>query len=374
LATISNTPRPGYVWDSADNVWYPIGVGAHQHTNAADTPAVMPYSTYAAAGKNKVLNSDFGIWQRGTSGSMGATGNTYLADRWAMYTASAGTVSRQSTNDTSNLPFIQYCARVQRNSGETATGTVAISQSLETINSIPYVGKTVTLSFYARKGANFSSASDILTGYIRTGTGTDQNGLAAGFTGSTTIATASAVLTTTWQRFTVSGTVGATATQLETQFRYASVGTAGAADYFEITGIQLEIGSTVTAFQTATGNPASELAACQRYYFRSTAGSVGTNGIMGFGVANDSTSAYFQTQLPVPMRVTPTSLEYSTLRFTDRIAINVAIPTLGLNTTDSTNTVAATYASGGSGLTQYRYVLMTAQGSANAYIAFSAEL
>jgi hypothetical protein len=334
----------------------------------------MPYSTYAAAGKNKVLNSDFGIWQRGTSGSMGATGNTYLADRWAMYTASAGTVSRQSTNDTSNLPFIQYCARVQRNSGETATGTVAISQSLETINSIPYVGKTVTLSFYARKGANFSSASDILTGYIRTGTGTDQNGLAAGFTGSTTIATASAVLTTTWQRFTVSGTVGATATQLETQFRYASVGTAGAADYFEITGIQLEIGSTVTAFQTATGNPASELAACQRYYFRSTAGSVGTNGIMGFGVANDSTSAYFQTQLPVPMRVTPTSLEYSTLRFTDRIAINVAIPTLGLNTTDSTNTVAATYASGGSGLTQYRYVLMTAQGSANAYIAFSAEL
>ena len=374
MATISNTPRPGYVWDSADNVWYPIGVGAHQHTNAADTPAVMPYSTYAAAGKNKVLNSDFGIWQRGTSGSMGATGNTYLADRWAMYTASAGTVSRQSTNDTSNLPFIQYCARVQRNSGETATGTVAISQSLETINSIPYVGKTVTLSFYARKGANFSSASDILTGYIRTGTGTDQNGLAAGFTGSTTIATASAVLTTTWQRFTVSGTVGATATQLETQFRYASVGTAGAADYFEITGIQLEIGSTVTAFQTATGNPASELAACQRYYFRSTAGSVGTNGIMGFGVANDSTSAYFQTQLPVPMRVTPTSLEYSTLRFTDRIAINVAIPTLGLNTTDSTNTVAATYASGGSGLTQYRYVLMTAQGSANAYIAFSAEL
>ena len=32
MATISNTPRPGYVWDSADNVWYPIGVGAHGHT------------------------------------------------------------------------------------------------------------------------------------------------------------------------------------------------------------------------------------------------------------------------------------------------------------------------------------------------------
>jgi len=32
MATISNTPRPGYVWDSTDNVWYPIGVGAHAHT------------------------------------------------------------------------------------------------------------------------------------------------------------------------------------------------------------------------------------------------------------------------------------------------------------------------------------------------------
>ena len=31
MATISNTPRPGYVWDSTDNVWYPIGVGGHAH-------------------------------------------------------------------------------------------------------------------------------------------------------------------------------------------------------------------------------------------------------------------------------------------------------------------------------------------------------
>jgi hypothetical protein len=33
MATISNTPRPGYVWDSTDNVWYPIGVGGHGHTD-----------------------------------------------------------------------------------------------------------------------------------------------------------------------------------------------------------------------------------------------------------------------------------------------------------------------------------------------------
>lgn len=33
MATISNTPRPGYVWDSADNVWYPIGTGPHTHAD-----------------------------------------------------------------------------------------------------------------------------------------------------------------------------------------------------------------------------------------------------------------------------------------------------------------------------------------------------
>ena len=33
MATVSNTPRPGYVWDSTDNVWYPIGTGPHTHAD-----------------------------------------------------------------------------------------------------------------------------------------------------------------------------------------------------------------------------------------------------------------------------------------------------------------------------------------------------
>jgi hypothetical protein len=58
LATISNTPRPGYVWDSTDNVWYPIGVGAHQHTNAADTPAVIPNALVDAKGDLLTATAD----------------------------------------------------------------------------------------------------------------------------------------------------------------------------------------------------------------------------------------------------------------------------------------------------------------------------
>jgi len=33
MATISNTPRPGYAWDATDNVWYPIGTGPHTHAD-----------------------------------------------------------------------------------------------------------------------------------------------------------------------------------------------------------------------------------------------------------------------------------------------------------------------------------------------------
>jgi len=58
LATISNTPRPGYVWDATDNVWYPIGVGAHQHTNAADTPAVIPNALVDAKGDLLTATAD----------------------------------------------------------------------------------------------------------------------------------------------------------------------------------------------------------------------------------------------------------------------------------------------------------------------------
>ena len=37
MATISNTPRPGYIFDSQDNVWYPIGVGGHSHGEISAT-------------------------------------------------------------------------------------------------------------------------------------------------------------------------------------------------------------------------------------------------------------------------------------------------------------------------------------------------
>ena len=46
MATISNTPRPGYAWDATDNCWYPIGTGPHTHSDyitqsTAINPAIV---------------------------------------------------------------------------------------------------------------------------------------------------------------------------------------------------------------------------------------------------------------------------------------------------------------------------------------------
>jgi hypothetical protein len=250
------------------------------------------------AGKNAILNGAADIWQRGTSIAY-TGGNQYTADRWCFGSGTTGrTVSRQVTGDTTNLPFIQYCIRVQRDSGNTTTNQIKLNQSLETVNSIRFAGQTVTVSYYARRGANYSSASNLLTLDLRSGTGTDQN-VDATYTGSATVATSSATLTTTWQRFTATGTVSASATEVALIFNYTPVGTAGAADFFEVTGVQLELGSYATTFSRAGGTIQGELAACQRYFQL-----IGEQyGLVGQAIS--ATTAYILTALPVTMRVAP---------------------------------------------------------------------
>jgi len=262
------------------------------------------------AGKNAIINGGMDIWQRGTSIAVAASTQVYTADRWTVSTFvnEASTVSRQATADTTNLPSIQYCARVQRNAGQTGTALMGLVQSLETVNSIPFANKTVTLSFYARAGANFSAASNIMSAYLFSGTGTDENRLTAPYTGNTQLAVTSPSLTTTWQRFTVTATVPATATELAPYFVFTPTGTAGTNDYYEITGVQLELGSTATTFSRAGGSIGGELAACQRYL----PAVLGANSSFN-GLSTSTTNSYIVINFPVTPRVVPTGVTVASL-------------------------------------------------------------
>jgi hypothetical protein len=259
------------------------------------------------AGKNFVANGGFDIWQRGTSISLAASAsNIYTADRWVTASGAnqAMTVARYPTSDTTNLPNIQYCARVQRNSGQTGTSNIGFLQTFETVNSIPYAGKTVTFSFYARAGLNYSATSNGLTAFVISGTGTDQS-IFSGITNQVNNGITTFNLTTTWARYTLTTTIPSNATQLLPYFQWTPTSTALTNDYYEITGIQLEIGSVATPFSRAGGTLQGELALCQRYYQRLAASSIYPYAFFTQGTVNSSTQVKCLYTANVAMRSAP---------------------------------------------------------------------
>jgi len=348
-----------------------LAVGNNGETLVADssTSTGLRYQGSMTAGKNAIINGGFDIWQRGTSFT--AT-SVYTADRWYGGNMPARTISRQLTNDTTNLPFIQYCARVQRNSGSTNTGTTDIGSPVETNNAVPYAGKAITFSYYARAGANFSAASNVITVSLYTGTGTDQNPF-AGYTGVAQPINTTSTLTTTWQRFQHTITLGATVTEFMPYFGYSPVGTAGANDYFEVTGVQVEVGSIATQFSRAGATIQGELEACQRYFVR-FGGNTSTE-FFGSGMAYSSANAMLYMSFRPFLRTPPvaTYAAASNFRLFNSGLTGAVAPT-AISTDSSSNTGATMLFTGASGLAAGNACFIQSNVTTNATIDFSSEL
>lgn len=250
-----------------------------------------------------LINGSFDVWQRGTS--INASGGLqYLADRWCAYNtiipSQTMTISKQ---DGSGVPGSVDCLRFQRNSGQTGVNTIYLAQSLETRDSKKFLGKKLTLSFWARIGTGTVQTS--LQATIRSGTGTDQN-LLQSFTGETVEASVTATANTVWQKFTVTMSGVLTGkSQVAVMFSYTPLGTAGASDYFEIAQIQLCAGDVALPHQPRSF--AEELALCQRYYEKS----YNYAKIPG---ASDSDGAGAEVRV-VPNSTIPNGQKYGTVSF-----------------------------------------------------------
>jgi hypothetical protein len=260
--------------------------------------------------RNLIDGGDFAVnpWQRGTAAFTGITSAvTYTADRWfAIGGASSSITVSQGTDAT--RPGFSNTLKFQRAAANANTAVINLGQVLETLDSIRCQGQSVTLSFYAKAGANFSAAGSLITVALNHSV-TAGNDTAAHLAAASTnwqavptVINTTQALTTTMTRYSFTGTVPATATQLGLLLSFTPVGTAGADDSFSIDGVQLEVGGSASPFEHR--DIEMEIALCQRYYFRITE----VNGAT-FAIGSPAVGANLQTYsiaLPTLMRSAPT--------------------------------------------------------------------
>lgn len=282
---------------------------------------------------NGLINGAMEIWQRGTSSlAAGVSATTgFQADRWQAFRTgyAAGVTGSQTTGTGPN----RYALRLTRAAGNTSLATINCLQNIETANAELYAGQQVTFSAWIRRGADYAGTTNMR---ILSGTGTDQN-VISGFTGQSTVVSTSRTITTTWTRFSVTGTVGSTATELACQIQYTpTTATAGANDWIEFTGAQLEIGAVPTPFQHSSGTVAGELNACQRYFQRHGLVS-GAFLAIGYGSGTTTTNTFWS--ISPAMRVAPTSVAYSSVELVDGAGGTIAVTGLALHNPTPTRAI-----------------------------------
>jgi hypothetical protein len=143
---------------------------------------------------------------------------------------------------------------------------------------------------------------------------------------------------------------------------------------FDIWGVQLESGTVATPFKRNAPSIQAELAACQRYYWRRTAESVYQAFGAGYWEGGSSTFLVFVDH-PVPMRITPTSIDWQgPLMAYDGATIN-AVSNVGISNFPSRTRARVSFSTSSPGtvFTHRPYEIMS-NNSTSAFLGFSAEL
>lgn len=342
-----------------------LAAGSNGETLVADSSTSTGLRWQQQNIRNYAYNSNFDIWQRGTSF---ASVSGYLADRWTNSGAvNAITVSRQ----TSGAPV--GSTYYMRHTATGATAYCSIYQYFETQDIEELWGKTVTLSIKLRRNATVNN-SGINIRLDRSSTVDAGAGASWTSIGTTAVATASIPTGSTsndW--FTASLTVAipsdGTANSLRISADYNGATASGSV--YEFSQTVLQVGSVVTAYQRQNGTIQGELAACQRYYASWNRDALVTDGGICNGFTSSGTSQRFYLPLPVVMRTTPTVLDYSTLQVNLITgAHNVSALTF-VSAVNNRNTAAltATASTGASALTPVFLNI-----SSSGYIGIGAEL
>jgi hypothetical protein len=333
-----------------------LALGSNGDTLVADSSAStgLAWGVMRGSNRNYCYNSGFDIWQRGTTFAITAVSNTYTADRWqiTLNQRTSGTLTiNQNTSQKQTAD--NYCMEVDATALVT-NSTINITQILETLDVVPLRGRIVTASVYMKVASGTATVGQLLQD------GTDTNAFPS--TG-TTADSLNASVTTTWTRFSVTHTVASGANSIAWRLSTPS----SFAGKLYVSQVQIEVSPTgasnqPTAWAKQNATIQGELAACQRYYVSWNRDAAVSDAGIATGFASSTTSARIYVPLPVRMRTTPTTVDWTASGLSlNEITAGYTVSTLAFTNQVNNAQTAAFNATVASGLTQWRPYFLNVQ-------------
>jgi hypothetical protein len=382
--------KQAYVYSGTD--WVPL---------ASEVTNLTGYQTKALnqfAHRNLIINGDMQIAQRGTSTASITASGLWTTDRWKTSLVTLGTWTMSQENDAPTGSGFRQSTKLLCTTADASPAAGDIfslrqiieGQNLQHIKKGTSAAEQLTISFWVKSNVTgtyivslYDADNTRLTGksytistsatweyktltFAADTTGAFDNdnagslfldfGLAAGSTYT------SGTLQSSWT------------TYADANFFVGQTNLASAiSNYWQVTGVQLEVGNTATPFEFKSFE--DELIECQRYYYR--VGFPDTSaqyGILAMGGYTDSTTNSNQVfQFPTTMRSAPSSLTTSgTIRilqwggpFTPSAYSLNAVATTAQNAFVNMTS---------SGMTGNSFTWSSRNNDVNAFIAFSSEL
>jgi len=321
--------KQAYVYSGTD--WVPL---------ASEVTNLSGYQTKALnqfAHRNLLINGDMQVHQRGTSVASITTDGYRTADRW--YTeignSSLGTWTQSVENDAPTGSGFRKSLKMlctTADASPAASDYILVQQriegqNLQQVKKGTAAAEQLTVSFWVK--SNVTGTYNVALYDV------DNSGRAQSRTYTVSASATWEYKTLTFSADTTGALDNDNARSLDLSFWLGvgsnfTSGTANPADwnttvgnlapgqvnvgaatnnYWQITGVQLEVGATATPFEFKTVE--DELLECQRYYYRNTPGTA--YGSQGLAQVRSTTQTQPTIYFPTTMRATPTTVEFSNI-------------------------------------------------------------
>jgi len=288
-------------------------------TTAAE---LASYASSFPSFRNRIINGNFEIWQRGNTSRTFGNAGVYSADRWCRSGYQSAAHERVTVSSPVAGMTSRYAIRSSScTTAEDANGSrMTVDQKIESVNCYDLAGKQITFSFWIRFSSTASSLGSSFSSRVQYNTSnTDSTTLSdlgdGNICGNDILSTS---LPTAWTKITKTGLVPAGVQNLTPRFQFNNlVSTASAgSEWFEITEVQVEEGTVPTPFEHRPIG--TELALCQRYaimFGNNTVNNTGDGGNFSLGFIDTIDNFAGMIFLPTTMRERPVLNAWGTSNF-----------------------------------------------------------